>query len=128
MPFGPGDDIRKAAEKVLRNGGFVVFDDGDDLEYVQYSMDGGGLMLMWPADGPRVASGDASVRSLLESMDFRQGSDIKKMTPKTYVVEDDGIYAQFGHDLDLVENFTTSAFERVYRRLGVKKLNARVDV
>ena len=89
MPFGPGDDIRKAATELLRmDDGFVVFDDGDDLEYVQYSSDGKELILNWPANGPRVASTAGEV----------------------------------------VENFTTAAFERVYRRLGLQKLNARVGV
>ena len=129
MPFGPGDDIRKAATELLRmDDGFVVFDDGDDLEYVQYSTDGKELILNWPAEGPRVASTAGEVASLLESFDFRREADLADLPPKTYVVEDDGIYANFGGNIDLVENFTTAAFERVYRRLGLQKLNARVDV
>jgi hypothetical protein len=42
-------------------------------------------------------------------------------------VKDDGIYAQFGRDPDLIENFTTAAFEKVYGRFGVQKLNSRID-
>ena len=113
--MGISDTIREAAGRVLKTGGFVVFDDGDGLEYVQYSKNGGGLELMWPAEGPKVPSTDPSVASLLDSLGVR------------YVVESDGIYAQFGNDLDLIENFTTAAFEKVYGRLGLQKLNIRVD-
>jgi hypothetical protein len=128
MPFGPGDDIRKAVEKLLgMNDGFVIFDDGDELEYVQYSAGEDELIMMWPAEGPRVPATDAAVSSLLESFDFRRVSDLAELPLKAYVVEDDGIYACFGRDIDLVENFTTAAFEKVYGRLGLQKLNARVD-
>jgi hypothetical protein len=128
MPFGPGDDIRKAVEQLLTmDDGFVIFDDGNDLEYVQYSTDGKELILMWPADGPRVTSTTGAVASLLESLDFKKVTDLADLPPKTYVVEDDGIYASFGADADLVENFTTAAFERVYGRLGLQKLKIRVD-
>ena len=113
--MGIGDTIREAASQVLNGEGFVIFDDGDELEYVQYSNEGGGLVLMWPAQGPKVPSTDPSVASLLDSHGVR------------YAVESDGIYAQFGKDLDLIENFTTAAFEKVYRRFGLEKLNARVD-
>ena len=120
--------IRDAAERVLKSAdGFVVFDDGNDLEYVQFSRERDGLMMMWPADGPRVGAGE-DVQSLLESVGFRRGEDIRTIPPKTFVAEDDGIYAQFGTDVDLIENFTTAAFERVYGRLGLQTLNARVDV
>ena len=128
MPFGPGDDIRKAAEEtLLLDDGFVVFDDGDDLEYVQYSTDGVELVMNWPAEGPRVPSTTGAVASLLESFGFSKATDLAEMPAKTYVEEDDGIYACFGADLDLVENFTTAAFERVYGRFGLQKVNARVD-
>ena len=83
--------------------------------------------MMWPAEGPRVPAGE-EVTSLLESVGFTRGDDIRKVPAKTFVVEDDGIYAQFGSDIDLLENFTSAAFERVYGRLGLQKLNARVDV
>lgn len=119
--------IRDAAEKVLKSAdGFVIFDDGNELEYVQFSREREGLMMMWPAEGPRVPAG-AEVESLLESNGFARGDDIRKVPPKTFVVEDDGIYAQFGTDIDLIENFTAAAFERVYGRLGLQKINARVD-
>ncbi len=133
MPFGPSDTIRQAADRLLaaskpgEQGGFVVLDDGDDSEYVQYSVEPEGLMLFWPAEGPRVPSTNGGVASLLQSFDFRQTSELKTMPPRTYVVEDDGLYAQFGRDVDLVENFTTAAFERVYGRFGVQKLNSRVE-
>ena len=113
--MGISDAIREAASQVLKTGGFVIFDDGNELEYVQYSKEGGGLMLMWPADGPNVTATDPRVASLLDFLGVR------------YAVESDGIYAQFGTDLDLIENFTTAAFERVYGRLGLQKLNVRVD-
>ena len=126
--MGIDQTIRNAAEKVLKSAdGFVVFDDGNELEYVQFPRERDGLMMMWPADGPRVPAGE-DVQSLLESVGFTRGDDIRTIPPKTFVVEDDGIYAQFGTDVDLIENFTTSAFERVYGRLGLQKLNARVDV
>jgi hypothetical protein len=67
------------------------------------------------------------VASLLESFGFTKAEDLAEMPTKTYVVEDDGIYACFGSDIDLVENFTTAAFEKVYGRFGLQKLNARVD-
>jgi hypothetical protein len=128
MPFEPGDTIRKAVDRLLASdNGFVVFDDGNDDEYVQYSHDPDGLTLFWPAHGPRVPSTQGSVASLLQSFDFRQGKDVKKMTAGTYVVESDGLYAQFGRNVDLVENFTAAAFERVYGRLGVEKLNTRLE-
>jgi hypothetical protein len=128
VPFGPGDDIRKAAEQLLAmNEGFVVFDDGNELEYVQYAAGDGELIMNWPAEGPSVPSTTGAVASLLESLGFSKTGDLAEMPLKTYVVEDDGIYACFGADIDLVENFTTAAFERVYGRLGLQKLNARVD-
>ncbi len=128
MPSGPGDTIRKAVDRLLASDdGFVVFDDGNDDEYVQYSHDPVGLMLFWPAAGPRVPSTEGSVVSLLQSFDFREGKDVKKIPVGTYVVESDGVYAQFGRNVDLVENFITAAFERVYRRLGVETLNTRLE-
>jgi|SRR6267378_6843703 len=120
MPFGPSDTIRNAVERLLKTGtGFVIFDDGNENEYVQYSLEKEGLSLMWPAQGPRVPSTDPAIASVLEAHGLQRG--------KGYVVEDDGIYAQFGRDVDLVENFTTAAFEKVYGRFGVSKLNARVE-
>ncbi len=90
MPFGPGDGIRTAVERLLANGeGFVVFDDGDELEYVQFSLEPGGLLLMWPADGPRVPSTDAGVASLLQALDFRPSNDVKSIPVRCFVVEDD---------------------------------------
>ncbi len=128
MPFGPGDTIRKAVDHLLAaNTGFVVFDDDNDDEYVQYAIEPEGLMLFWPAQGPKVPSTKGTVASLLESFDFRQGKDVRKLPVRTYAVESDGLYAQFGRDVDLVENFTTAAFERVYQRLGVQKLNTRLE-
>jgi hypothetical protein len=125
---GIDQTIRSAADKVLKSAdGFVVFDDGNELEYVQFSRERDGLMMMWPTDGPRVPAGE-DVQSLLESVGFTRGDDIRTIPAKTFVVEDDGIYAQFGTDVDLIENFTTAAFERVYGRLGLQKINARVDV
>jgi hypothetical protein len=107
--------------------GFVVFDDGNELEYVQYSSDGAELVMNWPAEGPRVPSTTGEVALLLESLGFTKAADLADMPKQTYVVEDDGIYACFGGDIDLVENFTTAAFEKVYGRLGLQKLNVRVD-
>jgi hypothetical protein len=125
---GTHEDIRKAVEETLTlEDGFVVFDDGDDLEYVQYSTDGVELIMNWPAEGPRVPSTTGAVASLLESFGFTKTSDLAEMPTKTYVEEDDGIYACFGADIDLVENFTTAAFERVYGRFGLQKVNARVE-
>src|SRR5438067_11449576 len=128
MPFGPADTIRGAINHLLSsNEGFVIFDDGNENEYVQYSVEAGGLMLMWPADGPRVTSTDGGGASLLESIGFTKGKDVKGMPALTYVVESDGLYAQFGRDVDLVENFTTAAFEKVYGRFDIPSLNCRVD-
>jgi hypothetical protein len=128
MPFGPGDTIRNAVERLLStNGAFVIFDDGNENEYVQYSLEKEGLSLFWPAAGPRVASTDPGVAALLESHGFKKGKDVKQMAAGTYVIESDGVYAQFGRDVDLVENFTTAAFEKVFGRLGLTKLNSRVE-
>ena len=125
MPF---DAIRNAIERLLKTGsGFVIFDDGKENEYVQYSLESEGLSLMWPADGPRVPSSDPGVASLLEAHGFKKGKSVRGMPSGTYVVESDGIYAQFGRDVNLVENFTTAAFEKVYGRSGVSKLNAKVE-
>jgi len=112
---GISDAIREAASQVLKSGGFVIFDAGNELEYVQYSNEGGELVFMWPAEGPKVPSTDPGVASLLDALGVR------------YTVESDGIYAQFGNDVDLIETFTTAAFEKVYGRLGLQKLNIRVD-
>ena len=115
MPFGPSDTIRRAvAELLAAKDGFVIFDDGNENEYVQYSLEARGLTLMWPAGGPRVPSTDPGVAALLDEHGVR------------YVVENDGIYAEFGRDVDLVEKFTTAAFEKVYRRLGLQKVNVQV--
>jgi hypothetical protein len=125
---GISETIRNAVEETLNmDEGFVVIDDGDDLEYVQYSTDGAELVMNWPSEGPRVPSTTGAVASLLESFGFTKASDLAEMPARTYVEEDDGIYACFGGDIDLVENFTTAAFERVYRRFGLQKVNARVD-
>ena len=49
MPFGPSETIRDAVKKLLeQKEGFVVFDDGKDDEYVQYSLEPRGLMFNWP--------------------------------------------------------------------------------
>ena len=89
MPFGPADTIRGAINHLLSsNEGFVIFDDGNENEYVQYSVEAGGLMLMWPAHGPRVASTDSGVISLLESLGFTKGKNVKRMPALTYVVEE----------------------------------------
>jgi hypothetical protein len=128
MPFGPSDSIRTAIGRLLsKNSGFVIFDDGNENEYVQYSLEAEGVSLFWPAEGPRVPSTDPAVASLLEAHGFKKANNIKQMPPRQYVVESDGVYAQFGRDVDLVENFTTAAFEKVYGRLGVSKLNTRLE-
>jgi len=121
-------EIRDALDRLLTsNSGFVIFDDGKENEYVQYSLEREGLSLMWPAQGPRVPSTDPGVASLLESHGFQKGKNVRGMPAGTYVVESDGVYAQFGRDVDLVEKFTTAAFEKVYGRFSVAKVNVRLD-
>lgn len=113
MPFGPADTVRSNIDKLLASkGGFVVFDDGNELEYVQYSLEPDGLTLNWPSGYTSVKPEE--VAALLRNLE---------VAPQ---VEDDGVYANFGRDAERATTFTMRAFRELYHREPVA-LNSRLE-
>ncbi|HSP16498.1 MAG TPA: hypothetical protein VLV78_17270 [Thermoanaerobaculia bacterium] len=113
MPFDPSDTVRASLQKLLaQKSGFVVFDDGKDVEYVQYSLEPDGLMLDWPSGYTSVEP--EQVAALLRQL---------KVEPD---VADDAVYAKFGRDVDKTTTFTMRAFRELYRR-DPKRLNVRLE-
>jgi hypothetical protein len=111
---GPEDTVRTNIAKLLASrGGFVVFDDGNENEYVQYALEEDGLMLNWPAGYTSIAP-DA-VAALLREVG---------VTPD---VETDGVYANFGRDADRAVTFTMRAFRELYRK-DPPALQARLEL
>jgi hypothetical protein len=114
MPFGPSDSIRKAINELLasrppgESGGFVIFDDGHDGDFVQFGLLEKGLYLFWPSVS-RIPA--ARVAALLPSPDM----------------EDDGVYADFGRDADAVEKFTMRAFRELFGR-EPEKINVQIEL
>lgn len=114
MPFGASDTIRKAIEKLLASrppgepGGFVIFDDGHDGDFVQFGLVEKGLYLFWPAVSRIPAN---RVAALLPSPD----------------IEDDGVYADFGRDAGAVERFTLRAFRELFGR-NPENLNVQLEI
>ena len=114
MPFGPSDTIRKAIDELLASrpqgeaGGFVIFDDGHDGDFVQFGLIEKGLYLFWPAVSRIPAD---RVAALLSSPD----------------IEDDGVYADFGRDVAEVERFTLRAFRELFGR-NPEKLNVQLEL
>ena len=112
--------------------GFVIFS-ANDREYVQFSLEPAGLMLFWPAEGPAVSARDPRLTDLLRELSFHEVElRSKSDTPSTvnyraYVKLSDGLYGQFGDDIDLTERFTTTAFERVFGHLTAT-LGSQIEV
>jgi hypothetical protein len=121
MPSGPTDTIAKALAELLASapagssGGFVIFDNGNQDEYVQFSVEPEGLLLFW-ADAGRVSAEEAA--KLLDLIPFAHDrhADVKRLRPKSYVLEDNGVYAQFGRDTESVTSFTMRAFSELFGR------------
>ena len=127
MPFGPSETIRDAVKKLLdQKEGFVIFDDGKDDEYVQYSLEPHGLMFNWPTMLPSYAARVGEVAALLRELDFREASG--DLDIRTYEVANDGVYAQFGRDAERIESFTLEAFRRFFGQSEWLKLRARVEM
>src|SRR5438477_6811340 len=140
MPFS-NDTVVAALTKLVAtrvpgsSGGFVIFsaNDRDDQEYVQFSLEPAGLMLFWPAEGPAVPARDPRVTDLLRELSFQEVElRSKSDTPSTlnyraYVKLSDGLYGQFGDDIELTERFTIMAFERVFGHLTAK-LSSQIEV
>ena len=126
MPFGPSQTIRDAVEKLIAAGaGFVIFDDGDEDEYVQYALEPEGLMFNWPTMLPSYEEKLGDVAALLRKFEFREAST--NLEVGMYEISEDGIYAQFGKDIDRIERFTLEVFRRLFGKSEWLKLNARVD-
>jgi hypothetical protein len=121
--------IRSASEKLLasqpagQKGGFVIFDCGNDLEFVQFSLEPDGLLLYWPETMKQ-----DGVVDLLGELGYAPHPRVDTIAARQYVVADDGIYAQFGRDIDAVETFTTRAFERIFNHLNLARLRAEVEL
>ena len=101
-----------------QRGGFVVFSQGKDLEYVQFSLEGNGLTLNWPtmqAGGKEALPGHLAVLADFGfSEETRSDQTVQSLTPNRYLTFDDGIYAQMGRAVGLAESVTKSVFERVF--------------
>src|SRR5713226_8476694 len=124
MPLGLSETIRAAFARILGaagagvKGGFVVFDDGKELEYVQFSVEPAGLMHMWPTEYVEVPVD--RVTDLLRTLSFTKVDANRTPAERTYAVEDDGVYAMFGRDTALAEKFTLKAFEQLFGRTPAK--------
>ena len=137
MPFS-NDTVVAALRKLVAtrvpgsSGGFVIFS-ANDREYVQFSLEPAGLMLFWPAEGPAVPARDPRVTDLLRELSFhevelRSKSDRPStLNYRAYVKLSDGLYGQFGDDIELTERFTTMAFERVFGHLTAT-LSSQIEV
>jgi len=126
MPFGPSQTIRDAVEKLIGAGsGFVIFDDGNDDEYVQFALESKGLMFNWPTMLAEYKEKLDDVAALLREFQFQEGAG--DLDVGAYDIADDGINAQFGKDVDRIERFTLEAFRRLFGKSEWLKLNARVD-
>lgn len=132
MPFGPSDTIAKALADLLgsapagKSGGFVIFDDGNQDEFVQFSLEPEGLLLFFAAVG-RVSAEEAA--KVLDRIPFAHDrhADVKGLRPKSYVLEDDGVYAQFGRDSESVTSFTLRAFRELFGR-EAQQVHAEVSI
>src|SRR2546426_11451858 len=126
MPFGPSQTIREAVEKLIAAGaGFVIFDDGKEDEYVQFSLEPKGLMFNWPTMLPSYEEKLDEVAALLREFDFHEAT--QNLEVGSFEIADDGIYAQFGKDVDRIERFTLETFSRLFAQSEWLKLNVRVD-
>ena len=126
MPFGPSETIRAAVEKLIAAGsGFVIFDDGKEDEYVQFSLEPKGLMFNWPTMLPSYQARLEDVAALLGEFEFHEASADHDVG--TYEVAEEGIYAQFGKDVDRIERFTLESFRRLFAQSEWLKLNANVE-
>ena len=94
--------IGDALHKLLAAGGFVIFDLGDQSEYVQFSKERGSISLFWPNVTEKLASTLAAAAQLAQQL----GASTD--------VADDGLYADFGRDVEKAEQFTTRAFEQIF--------------
>jgi hypothetical protein len=114
MPFGASDTIRKAVSELLasrpagQTGGFVIFDDGHDDDFVQFGLIEKGLYLFWPTVS-RIPP--EQVAALLPNSE----------------IQDDGLYADFGRDVDAVESFTMRAFRELFGR-EPQELNVQLEL
>ena len=132
MPFGPSDTIAKGLADLLasapagKSGGFVIFNNGNQDEFVQFSLEPEGLLLFW-ADVGRVSAEEAA--KLLDRIPFAHDrhADVKRLHPQSYVLEDDGVYAQFGRDAEGVISFTLRAFGELFGR-EAQQVQAEVSI
>jgi hypothetical protein len=109
VPF-LSDTIRKALRDLLASkGGFVIFSD-DRGDFVQFALFDGGLELAWP-EVSRIEP--ARVTPLLGSVPHEIG--------------DDGLYAQFGSDVERAETFTLQAFRELFGK-EPQKLDVELEL
>ena len=105
-----------ASHKSGEKGGFVIFDAGDDSEYVQFSLERDGLSLFWPNVIDTLKARIGAATQLLEQLGVRGE------------VADDGLYAQFGRNADLAQQFTVRAFEQVFSKVGIQRVNVNLEL
>jgi hypothetical protein len=92
--------VEEALTKLLAAGGFAVFDLGDDAEYVQFSREQGHISLMWPSMVPKMDAAQQLAQQL--------GARTERA--------DDGLYADFGRDVDAAAQFVDRAFQEIFER------------
>jgi hypothetical protein len=131
VPFGTSETIRKAVKELLasrpagEDGGFVIFSN-EDGDFVQFALVPGGLYLFWPQESDVKAD---RVAGLLRASSFAEdpSGDIGGLRDGQFVAGDDGVYAQFGRNVERVETFTLRAFGELFGS-GTEGLEAELEL
>lgn len=127
--------VRTAIETLLaaapegQRAGFVIFDQGAALQYVQFALQENGLMLNHPTVQAGGVTALPHVRDVLLELGFLEAKGaVGDLRPNELVVYDDGLYANFGRDVSLAEAATKTCFQRAFGGFDEAKLSVNLDV
>ncbi|ULQ60733.1 hypothetical protein K7I13_05535 [Brucepastera parasyntrophica] len=137
--------ISKSLEKLLRadynDNGFVIFEDPETEDYVQYALEEKGLLLVWPyfSDYPGHQTADIDkVKDILNKFSFSEDLDNKpvdrnyivNMNSGEYIYDSDtafpGIYAMCGTDVQMLESLTIEFFKEIYGFSEIERLKTQL--
>jgi hypothetical protein len=145
---GPEEEspvIRQSLDALLSSrvpgeqGGYVIFGGSTDLDYVQYALDEGGLLLNWPTFQKRGVERLPLFVEILTSRGFIDrspkdsssvdGDLIRSLLPGQMCIADDGLYAQCGRDVETVADLTAVLLDQVFQLsdVGSIKVTLRRD-
>lgn len=125
--------IKEALDKMLKRGsrgfGFVIFEEKGTEFFVQYSFDEKGFMLFFP-ESEVLSEHVESVKELLKSLQFEDntGKDVMDLDEKEFVLEEDGIYAQCGEDIDITAYLSDRIFRDVFQSNDNYKIETKLEL